>query len=875
MPSPAAPRLLAHGRWSTLRAMRPRFPSPPTPLVLATLLIACGAQPVPRPVDPQPTAAPAAVEQRLASGLRWTAERTPGAPAVAVQLWLPAGALLDPDAHPGTAALAASTVGLRLDAALAPFGGRAEGWARSDASAIALTVAPDRLKVALDALARIIDSPPSAAETEAARARFAAQLVTAGRSADRRALRRLRAVAWGTHPAARPLLGIEVPPADAVEAWRAAHHRPKGAVLIVAGDVEAPGAVVAAALGGWTGAPKTQRWTAPTWPAEGPLVEVDERGGERAAIRLAWPVPAAAPADVAAADVLALSLVDGPDAPIPAALARAGVEAQSAAFVYAPGPDGMLVVAVDVPAELMDDAWRALAEATAHIRRHPPGRARQARAADELESVRARAFADPEALAAHLGPRILRWSGAGRAASAEYEASVALARTLTAERLVAWIGAPLPAGLDGASWGKQLAGAFTAEEAPERLASGFTGVAAQVVPRPGSGVVALTVRSAGGAATVPSDMLGAAHLAAAALAAPLPGLGRPRVTLAPDALTVTLTVPAERFSEAAGALFDRLLRPEWTGERIENARAEALAALESAAPLVEAERLLVAELARFGGAPSAEPEAVQAGLEIIPPARVAAWFDGFVTHGPLRVVAVGEVDEAALYRALAAAVPAERPGVRMQPLRPPVAAADGVQRTDRRVDGAEAAWGIGWTLGELDDQTVAALEVALALVARGAALDGAPLTVRTVTESGSGHVRAGLVIGGPPAAVRAAVPRIFAQLDLRRKVSADADMINGAIRWLEGRRVVGLADAAAFGAWVAEQAEAGRAFGPRALPQWRAAIERARAPLALAAARDLLTAHGRFEVWIGPGRPPETPAAPPPAPAPASTEDAR
>lgn len=847
------------------------------PLVIPALslaLAACGPGPSPKPADGPPrAAAKSRPDQRLDSGLRWVFERMPGAPGVAVQLWLPAGATTDPADHPGTAALAALTAGARLDAALTPTGGRAEGWARGDATAIALTVVPERLGDALGALATVIDSAPGEAEAAAARRVFEGRVVSAGLDPDRRALQRLRALAWGAHPAARPIVGVSAPPADVVERWRAVHHRPVGAVLVVAGDIDDPRAAIGEALGGWSGAPTRLRQSPPKPPPKGPVVQVDPRPGETASIRLAWPVPADDPEATARADALALSLVTGDDAPLTAALNRAGIDARLAAFVYAPADHGLLVVSVDAPAADVDRAWRALAEGMAHARRHPPSRTRLARVVDALDGAGARAAADPSTLAAHIGPRALRWPG-GRdrwraALDGATPADIApLAASLKPRSMIAWLGTPLPEGLDGGLWGERLAEAFTAEKAAAGLASGFPGVVAQVVPRPGAGIVALHVRCPAGEATVPPDMLGAAELAARALAEPLPDGGRPAVSLGPDALDVTLTVPAERFPEAAGALFDRLLRPRWPGARVEKARARALAHHRPGPPGEAAYRLLAADLARVAGAPTAEPEAVQAGLETVPPARVAAWFDGFVTHGALRVVAVGDLDEADLYRVLAASVPSRRPGVSMRPLHPPAEAHEGVHRTDRRVDGDRAAWALGWVTGPVSDDALAALEVSLALLARGAELDRAPLDVRLLVETRGQRARVGLVVGGPVAEVRAAVPRVFAALDERTQVAALGDVSSAAIRWLVGRRAVQLTDAGALARWIAGHSAAGRSFvGPRALPQWRSAVERARGGQTLAVVREHLTPGGRFEVWVGPGAPPETPT-PPVAPAP-------
>lgn len=596
-------------------------------------------------------------------------------------------------------------------------------------------------------------------------------------------------------------------------------------------------------------------------------------------------MPAADPAALAAADALALSLVLGPDAPIPTALRRAGVRAEARAFVHAPGPDGLLILAVDLPAAEIDRGWRALAQSLGHIARHPPDRTRIARVVDALDAAGARAAADPVARAAVIGPRALRWPGARgrwRAALATLDraALAPLAAGLRPRVTTAWIGTPVPADIDPTLWAEQLGEAFAAEKAPAALAGGFPGVTAQVVPRPGSGVVAIHLRAPAGASTVPPDLTGAAHLAAAALADPLPGLGRPTARLSPDALEVSLTVPAERFPGAMAALLDRLLRPRWTPERVERARAQALRDHRASDPGVIARALLVAELARVAGAPTAEPEAVAAGLEVIPPARVATWFDGFVTHGLIRVTAVGDLDEAALYRALAAAVPSDRAAVEMRPLRPPpdtpaaASPASTVHRIDRRIDGERAAWAVGWSPGPAPDGDVAALEVVLSLVLGAAVPSGSPVDGQLFVEGGPGATRAGLVLAGPAAAVRAAVPGVMRALTERTQVAADPEAITGAIRRRVGHRRVDFGDPAAFAGWLGAQAAAGRTFvGPRALEQWQGALERARGGETLRAARDHLTLERRSEAWVGPGAPPATPD--PPAEAPAPTEEAQ
>lgn len=815
-------------------------------VALVAVLSGCGAAPPPT-FDPT---ADDTVDRvlRLDNGLVLHALPDPGAPAVTVELWLPAGAMHAPDAAPGVALVEALAAEAAVARALAPLGGRAEAWVQAEAAVLSATVAAAHLRPALDALAAAAQGGATAADRAAAAARAEAMGAAAARDPARAALRRLIGEAWGGHAAARPLFGAADEAAGKV--FRAARWRPEGAALVASGATVGFARAAGAAFGGWSGAVKPAGAAAPAVEAR---VVVDPAPGGAARIGLAWPVTVATPEDAAALDLLARLLVQDAAAPLPAALARAGVAARAEAFVYAPGEAGLVVVLVEGEGAAAADAlWDATWRGIEALGQAAPAPGSRARAVDAIDA----ALRDPRA----AGRQALRWpedadGHAYRAALAARagEAIAAQARgILRPGAAVAIVTTPVPAERAVEAWAAQLAARAGAGEAAPLPA----GVTLAVVPSPRRDRAAIHLQVAAGQATVPDPLLGAAQIAAQALAAPIAG-STPAVTLGPEGLTVAVAVPPARLADAIEALADRVTRPRWTPATVERARAAARAAraVERVDAAARARALAVARAAAARGVMLPEAEAVDAGVEAAPPAGVGAWFDAFVTHAPLRLtVATGE-PAPAVARVVAAAFAGDRRPVVMRALRAPAegeaAAGEARGPVVRAGSGGEAAVARVWPVGPLDDGAYAGVELALALFAEAAAGEGVTVEVELRAGAAGGHAR--VLVAGAPGPVQAAVTRLDAAIDKLAQVPPTAEALAAAVAPLVGRRAVALRQPEVFAAFVAAQGEGGRSFvGAQALAQWRAAIERARAVEVFEAARAHLPPAARIDVQVAP-----------------------
>lgn len=816
---------------------------------LALALAACGAPPAPAPTPTAPASATAPAT--LKNGLVVHARPTPGADAVTLQLWIPAGAM---HAQPSSAAtLAARVAERRLARALAPFGGTATSWARADAAVLSITVAATHLTPALDALAAAVRTPATGPDLDAARPALAALTAAAQRDPDRLALRRLIAEAWGDHPAARPLLGGDPEiTADALATLHTARYRPDGAALIAVGAVDpaALRAAARAAFAGWTGAAPPID-AAPT-PVGGQLfVEAAPGGASR--LRLGWPVTVATPADAAALDLLAHALTADDDAPLPAALARAGIAARVDAFVHAPTPAGLLIVAVDGPPDAAEALWFATRAGLDAAGRAPlsPGRLARTVAAIEqsLDAPRT------------LGARALRWpddlDGRGyhaALAAASPDALAARARALTPDVALALVVTPTEA--------EALAARLTAATPTLLLPPGIT---LDVAPTADRATAGLHLDLPAGAATVPDPLLGAAHLAAAALGAPIAGAA-PTVELAPERMTLALTVPAARLDDAIATLGERVMRPRWTPATVERARADARAARSDADPVQQARALAVRRAAIERGVSLPAREEVDAGLETLPPARLGGWYDAFVTHAPLRLTVVTDRPAEQITRAVASAFGPDRHPIEMRALRPPpdapaeapadepaAPAPTSIVRTTTRPDAAHV---VGWSLPRLDGEAHAAIELALALLGDAAEGEGVVVTRELTVGPDGGHAL--VAIGGLPAPVRAARARLDAQLARLTQIAIEDDARRQGAQRLVGRRTVELDAPDRRAAFIATHARAGRPYvGDGARAAWQAAIERTRAVTLLEATRAHLAPARRIDVRVAPVIPPD------------------
>lgn len=253
--------------------------------------------PPPAPRVPQPE------RYALANGLRVVAAPRAGVPQVVLRLVLPAGSVVEPRAHPGTASLvghlltegtettSADELHARIDllgAALTPSVGH--DFAEVEAVLLSETLAEG---VAL--LAEIVTRPifpPDQVERIRAESLDAliARLDEPSNVADDRAL----AEAFGAHPYGTQPFGtsdgIRGVPREALAAFHAAHYRPAGALVVAAGDFD-PAELRAAlerGFAGWTGAaPTIPRPPVPPRPARaGELIVHPWDDAEQSEIRL-------------------------------------------------------------------------------------------------------------------------------------------------------------------------------------------------------------------------------------------------------------------------------------------------------------------------------------------------------------------------------------------------------------------------------------------------------------------------------------------------------------------------------------------------------------------------------------------------------------
>lgn len=222
---------------------------------------ALGAPPVPRVPRPERWA--------LASGLRVVAAPRSGIPQIALRLVIPAGSSADPREYPGTSSLVAAlltegTLSLdaeALNARIDALGASVSAHGGHDYAEIEMTLLGGTLEEGVPLLAELA-TRPAFPEDETERVRAEALDAIAARAdepanvADDRAL--LEVFGEG-HPYGRPSFGTEEGvrsvPREALAAFHAERYRPRGSVLIAAGDFDPAElrVVLERAFGHWEG----------------------------------------------------------------------------------------------------------------------------------------------------------------------------------------------------------------------------------------------------------------------------------------------------------------------------------------------------------------------------------------------------------------------------------------------------------------------------------------------------------------------------------------------------------------------------------------------------------------------------------------------
>jgi predicted Zn-dependent peptidase len=417
--------------------------------------------------------------------------------------------------------------------------------------------------------------------------------------------------------------------------------------------------------------------------APGPKVRVLRRGGRAAYLALA----VALPGDdaITGAELIAALLAGAPESRLERALAGAGLEGATAATALRRSASGpALVVGLTLRPDDAEAGWRLVASVRRALRETPPTSSEAARARAHLADRVAFARGTTAALAAHRAARIFLTDDAVPDES-ENAARLDALTTAGIGRLADELAAAPIRGLlvtpsvesevDDDLWAESLAeaagsGGPPAVAAPEvrpgvfRLADGLSAV---VHTRPGDTLVAIEVRLSGGASLEPPELPGVGVLAAAVA-------GRPAEHRAlevdwrfeRDAVVLTVTAPAERFSEAVDLLGRRLARFPQRADVFEEARArvETKRAQRQAEPLALA--FALAEQGFFDPRLGRDLLGTPSGLAERTPIEARSFLEARIAARPMTITVVGPVEPPvalptlrATFAALAADAPSE------------------------------------------------------------------------------------------------------------------------------------------------------------------------------------------------------------------------
>lgn len=224
---------------------------------------ALGPRPLP-PLGAQRAAADLShVDTTLSNGLRVVAVRKATVPMVEARLWIPFAG--DDALHPATAEVLAETLltgtarrdRIEIDAELALIGGDIGAGVDPERLILTGSALADKLPTFLDVLGDVLTGASYASEQVARERERLIERIAVSRTQPRTIAREaLQKHRYGDHPATREVPKAEdvaVVEADQVRALHAASVLPRGAVLVVVGDID-PEAVIGqleGALGGW------------------------------------------------------------------------------------------------------------------------------------------------------------------------------------------------------------------------------------------------------------------------------------------------------------------------------------------------------------------------------------------------------------------------------------------------------------------------------------------------------------------------------------------------------------------------------------------------------------------------------------------------
>lgn len=244
---------------------------------------------------------PAVADTTLRNGLRVIAVRRPSVPRFEARLRIPAGRIFDsgdgvrarllPETLLGGTARRAS---VEIARELETLGASMDAGADADDLAVSGGGLAPSLGGWLDLLADVLTHPEFPAdEVSVARDRVAQEIIIIGSQPGTIAGQALGARLFGKHPYGRGLPDpskVRRTGAAAIRAYHGERTLPKGAQLILVGDIRPAKAIeqVERALSGWKGGPKKDRPSGPTFtPA--PLLIVNRPGAVQTNIRMGGP----------------------------------------------------------------------------------------------------------------------------------------------------------------------------------------------------------------------------------------------------------------------------------------------------------------------------------------------------------------------------------------------------------------------------------------------------------------------------------------------------------------------------------------------------------------------------------------------------------
>ena len=231
----------------------------------------------PPPAAPlRPLTFPSFGTATLENGLELLVVENRELPVVSITLTLPAGSSYDPLGMEGLAGMTAEllTKGTttrnadQIAETIEGVGGNLNAGAGNDFFTVSTTVLTDHVSLAFELMADVLLNPTFPdEELELARTRFLSSLEAEKSSPDALADRYFMKTLYGDHPYARRATeaSTRAITRDAVREYAGTRLKPRGALLVVSGDIDRAGARELARrhLGGWTGAAPAVRFPAP------------------------------------------------------------------------------------------------------------------------------------------------------------------------------------------------------------------------------------------------------------------------------------------------------------------------------------------------------------------------------------------------------------------------------------------------------------------------------------------------------------------------------------------------------------------------------------------------------------------------------------